>query len=89
MKFLEDILFFSKGQTFTDVSPGFGEDSAFGTLASTDSYNTEQKPRSDSVQSGHLDVFSLDHSPKVIISDLSSQVLFVKGFYRPHPIYSA
>jgi hypothetical protein len=62
LTFPEDILFFSKGQTFTDVSPGFGEDSAFGTLASTDSYSVEQKPRSDSVQSGHL-----DHSPKVII----------------------
>ena len=59
------MLCFRKGQTLTDTNPGLGEDSAFGTLASTDSYSVEQKPRSDSVQSGHLDVFSLDQSPKV------------------------
>ena len=67
------IFAFSKGQTYTDSSPGFGEDSAFGTLASTDSYNCEQKPRSDSVLSGHLDVFSLDHSPKVSTWNITQQ----------------
>lgn len=48
-------------QTYTDSSPGRGEDSAFGTLASTDSYSSEQKTRSDSLQSAHLDVFGLNN----------------------------
>lgn len=46
-------------QTYTDNSPGRGEDSAFGTLASTDSFSSEQKTQSDSLQSAHLDVFGL------------------------------
>ncbi|XP_021359984.1 uncharacterized protein LOC110454668 isoform X2 [Mizuhopecten yessoensis] len=48
-------------QTYTDTSPGRGEDSAFGTLASTDSYSSEQKTRSDSLKSAHLDVFGLNN----------------------------
>ncbi|KAK3093565.1 hypothetical protein FSP39_017349, partial [Pinctada imbricata] len=47
---------------YCDSSPGVGEDSAFGTLASTDSYACEQKLRSDSLQSGHLDVFGLEET---------------------------
>ncbi|KAJ8308479.1 hypothetical protein KUTeg_013353 [Tegillarca granosa] len=52
---------FGKGQNYSDSSPGFGEDSAFGTLASTDSFNSDQKLRSDSIQSSHLEVFGLNH----------------------------
>lgn len=91
---------FGKGQTYTDSSPGFGEDSAFGTLASTDSYNCEQKPRSDSVLSGHLDVFSLDHSPKALeipsypdngsdpLSDSDHRPInFLERLSKTHPIW--
>lgn len=91
---------FGKGQTFTDTSPGFGEDSAFGTLASTDSYNTEQKPPSDSVQSGHLHVFNLDHSPKALeipsnsdngsdpLSDSDHRPInFLERLSKTHPIW--
>ncbi|XP_060062844.1 uncharacterized protein LOC132543369 [Ylistrum balloti] len=48
-------------QTYTESSPGRGEDSAFGTLASTDSYSSEQKTQSDSLKSAHLDVFGLNN----------------------------